>query len=216
MRLQDRRLDLDEAGLVEAAADGGDDPRPRQEELARLGVGDEVQLAAALAGLDVGQPVELVGWRAQRLGQDREVLDAQRELAAARAEGQAVDPDEVAEVEVEQAAHPLLPQDVGAGLELDPARAVVEVEEGHAALAAAGVQAAGDPVAPVAVLARGEAGVRGLHLRDRHDPGEGRRERVDALGAQALELGASGGEELGGGRLVRVRGAGVGRVGHRG
>ena len=193
-----------------------DDPRPRQEELARLGVGDEVELAAALAGLDVGQPVELVGRRAQRLGQDGEVLDAERELAPARAEGQAVDPDEVAEVEVEQAAHRLLAQDVGAGLELDPARAVVEVEEGHPALAAAGVQAAGDAVAPVAVLARGQVGVRGLHLRDRHDAGEGRRERVHALGAQPLELRAAGGQQLGGGRPVRVGGAGVGRVGHRG
>ena len=80
-RLQHRRLDLDEAALVEEAADGGDDARPLDEHLADLVVGDEVEVAAAVARLDVGEPVELLGQRAQRLG---EQLEARRRAARAR------------------------------------------------------------------------------------------------------------------------------------
>ena len=82
------------------------------EQLARLAVGEQVELAVAEARLDVGEPVELVGRRAQALGQHGEVLDAQRQLAAARAEGRAVDADEVAEVEVQERRHALGAEDV--------------------------------------------------------------------------------------------------------
>src|SRR5215211_3865798 len=53
-RLQDRRLDLDEPLVVEEAADRGDDLRARDEQLARLLVGHQVELAVAVTGLDVG------------------------------------------------------------------------------------------------------------------------------------------------------------------
>ena len=125
----------------------------------------------AKARLDVLQAVELVGRRAQALGQQLEALHAQRQLAAARAEGDAVDADDVAEVEVEQARHRLLAEHVGPGLQLHAPRAVVEVEEGHLALAAAGVQAPGHAVARVGVLAGGQVGVRGVDRADRRDAG---------------------------------------------
>ena len=63
-RLQDRRLDLDEARVVEEAADRGDHLRAGDEDRARLLVGDQVELAVAMAGLDVGEAVVLVGRRA--------------------------------------------------------------------------------------------------------------------------------------------------------
>ena len=144
-RLQHRRLDLDEAVLVEVAAHRARSTlRAGHERRARLLVGDQVELAAAKARLDVGQAVVLVGRRAQALGEHREVVDAQRELAAARAEDLAVDADEVAEVELEQRRHALLAEHVGARLQLDPAGAVDEVQERHLALAAAGGEATGD------------------------------------------------------------------------
>jgi hypothetical protein len=59
------------------------DLRARDEQLARLLVGDQVELAVAVARLDVLEAVELLGRRAQRLGQQRPVVDAQRQLAAA-------------------------------------------------------------------------------------------------------------------------------------
>ncbi len=49
-RLQDRRLDLDEAVDVEPAADLGDRSAADPEDLARLRVGDQVELAVAVAG----------------------------------------------------------------------------------------------------------------------------------------------------------------------
>ena len=76
-----------------------------------------------------------------------------------RAEDGAVDADEVAEVELEQARHQLLAEHVDARLQLDAARAVDEVEEGHLALPAAGGEAPGDAVARVGLLA-GRAGRR--------------------------------------------------------
>jgi hypothetical protein len=74
-RLQHRRLDLEEAVLIEVAADGRDDLRAGDEDLAGLLVGHQVELALAQPRLLVGEAVELVGRRAQRLGQDGEVLD---------------------------------------------------------------------------------------------------------------------------------------------
>ena len=70
-RLQDRGLDLDEALGVEPLADRGDRQAPLAEQLAGLGVGDQVELAVAVAQLDVLDPVELVGRRAQALRQQR-------------------------------------------------------------------------------------------------------------------------------------------------
>ena len=151
----------------------------------------------AEARLDVLEAVELVGRRAQALGQQLVGLDAQGQLAAPRAEGDALDADDVAEVEVEQPRHRLVAEHVDAGLQLDAPRAVVEVEEGHLALAAAGVQAPGDAVARLGVLAGGQVGVRGVDRADRRHARIGVRERVDAVGAKALELRPPRREELG-------------------
>ena len=98
-RLQHRRLDLQEAALVEPAAHRRDHLRAQDEQLARLLVGDQVELAAAVAGLGVLEPVELVRRRRERLGQQLPAGGRQRQLAAAALEGGAVDPDDVAEVE---------------------------------------------------------------------------------------------------------------------
>ena len=60
-RLEDRRLDLEEAALVEPAPDGADDLGAEDEELARLRVREQVDLAVAVAGLDVLEAVVLLG-----------------------------------------------------------------------------------------------------------------------------------------------------------
>ncbi len=167
------------------------------EELAGLLVADEVQLAPAEALLDVLQAVVLVRRRAQRLGQHGDSLDAQRQLAATRAEDDAVDADEVAEVELEQALHDLLARGrrawpaaaggpsgrPGPGTPSCPGRG-----------ARAGARRCGDgprsrrrPPGP-----RGRRGPSAIGV----DAREGVRERVDAVGAQPLELGAPDGEQL--------------------
>ena len=89
-----------------------------------------------------------------------------------------------------------MPSTSGAGVQLDAPGAVVEVEERGLALAAAGVQAAGDADAHVGLLAGFESFVRRLGLGDRRHARVGVRERVDARLPQRLELAAAGGEEL--------------------
>ena len=67
-----------------------------------------------------------------------------RQLAAAGAEDGAVGAQQVAEVELEQLLQRLLAEHVDAGVQLHPPGAVVEVDEGRLALAAARVDAARD------------------------------------------------------------------------
>ena len=81
-RLQHRRLHLDEAARVEEAADGGDDLRALEEHLARVVVGGQVEVPLAVARLDVGEPVVLLGQRAQRLAE--ELQDVRRRLSSPR------------------------------------------------------------------------------------------------------------------------------------
>src|SRR5205807_2753257 len=83
----------------------------------------------------------------------------------------------------------LVPEHIGAGMQLDSARSVDEVEERRLAVAAAGGQATRDPIAGVRLLARVEVVVRGVDLRDRPDARVRVREGFDALLAQAGQLG---------------------------
>ena len=118
-RLQHRRLDLDEAVRVEVAPDRGDDAAAGEEVGARLLVHQQVEVALAVALLDVGEAVEGVRQRRAVLRQQLELDHLQRRLAAARLGGVAGDADDVAEVDVDLA-----------GEQLDPPAAVDEVEEG--------------------------------------------------------------------------------------
>ncbi len=210
-RLQGRRLDLDEARLVERAADLADRLGAGDEDVARLLVGDQVQLAAAEAGLDVGQPVVLLGRRPQRLGEQRDVLERDRQLAGARADDRAVGADQVAEVEVRQAAELLLAEHVLPAEQLDAPRAVDEVQERGLALPAARGDAAGHADAHLGLTAGLQVVVALARLGDRDDAVELVRERVHARGADLLQLAPSCGEDLcfaaaeGGASLTRRR-----------
>src|SRR5881227_592084 len=105
--------------------------RARSANSCRLFAGHQVQLAPPVARLDVAEAGVLVGRRAQRLGEDREAVDAQRDLAVARAQGRALDADQIAEVERGEALEVLLAEHVLARMQLDLARAVDEVQEGR-------------------------------------------------------------------------------------
>ncbi len=61
------------------------------EDLAHLGIDDQVEIALAVAGFDVGQPVPLLRQRQQRLGQQPQRVGAQREFAGLGAKGRAGD-----------------------------------------------------------------------------------------------------------------------------
>jgi hypothetical protein len=82
-RLQHRRLDLDEAVRVEMAADRRDETAAGEEVGPGLLVHQQVEVALAIALLDVGEPVEGVRQRRPVLRQQLELDDLQRGLAPA-------------------------------------------------------------------------------------------------------------------------------------
>ena len=166
----------------------------------------------AVARLDVLEAVELVGRRAQRLGQQLPVVDAQRQLAAAALKAMPSTPIRSPRSS-EAGGRTTRRRGRRAGVELDLPGAVDQVEERRRP--ARGARPAGRPGGTSRRAPRRPRGrvVRGADVGDRHDAREGVRERVDALFAQALELRAALGEQLGqrfvlgrGGRLLVVRG----------
>ena len=83
-RVQHRRLDFEIAARDEAAAHRSDDPAPPAQRLAALRVHDQVEIALAIAQLDIGQAVVLLWQRPQGLGENRERGRIDGQLAARR------------------------------------------------------------------------------------------------------------------------------------
>src|SRR5205085_8559652 len=138
-RLEDRRLDLEEALAVEVAADRGHDARAELELGARLLVHQQVEVAAPVALLDVGQAVEGVRERRPDLREELELVGRERRLPAPRLRRPALGADDVAEVQVDLARAARVAE------ELDAAGAIDEVEEDELPVAAPRHHAAGDP-----------------------------------------------------------------------
>ena len=137
-RLQDRRLDLEEALRVEIAPDRGDHLRAQAEELPRVLVHEQVEVALAVPRLDIREAVERVGKGAGVPGEDRQLVDRERRLAAARLRGSSGHPDDVPEMHVHVA------DPAGVAHELHASRAVDEIEEDELAHLAARHDAAGE------------------------------------------------------------------------
>ncbi len=98
--LQDRRFQLDPAARVHVVADRRGQLRPLLEDLPRVGVRHQVEFALAVAQLRVGDAVEEVRRVEQRLGQQRALAHPDRQLPALGHVDDALDPDQVADVEV--------------------------------------------------------------------------------------------------------------------
>ncbi len=159
-RLQDGRLDLDEALLVEVAADRRDDARPQQEELARVVVHEQVEVALAVARLPVGDTMERVRERAPVRREHLERVDGERGLAAPRLRRPAGDPDHVTEMDVE------LADPARVAHQLDPAGAVDEVEEDELSHLAPGHDAPREPASLLKVCPGIERVRRRANSRD--------------------------------------------------
>ena len=79
-RLQHRRFYFQETTRLQLAAQRSDDLRSRDENFANLRVGDQIQVALAVADLDVFQAVPLFGHGKQRLGHEIEPLHMHAQL----------------------------------------------------------------------------------------------------------------------------------------
>ena len=139
-----RRLDLEEAAGVEERPDGAHQRRAGLEDRPRLLVGGQVEIALPVADLDVGEAVPLLRHGPQRLREERQLVDHQRQLARAGADELPRRADLVAEVEVLQDQQGLLRELVLPDEELELLPAVVEVGEDDLPLLADRAHAAGD------------------------------------------------------------------------
>ena len=160
-RLQHRALDLGETQAVQVVADRVDRGVPDPEDLAGALVGLEVDVALPVAGLDVGEPAVLVGRRQQRLGQQRELPDADGELTAPGGHHGPGDADPVAAVQLVEVAVHRGADDGGVDEELDGPGAVAQRGEGQPALAADELQPAGDVDLVLGDLVGSQPGVSG-------------------------------------------------------
>ena len=153
---QHRCLDLAEASLDQHAAHRGDRSRARCEHRARPRIDYEVDVAAAIAHLGIGEPVAHVGQRAQRLGQELDAVHTHRELARGRRDHPALGADPVAEVEAGDVVEGVVAELVARGEQLDRAGLVHQVDEIQPAVAAQAHHAPGNPHRLVGLRPRGQ------------------------------------------------------------
>ena len=197
-RLEDRCLHFEEAPLVEVSPDRRDRPGPDLEHAPRLFVGDQVQLAPAVAGLDVLESVELVGRWPERLGQHLPLRCLEREFPPSGRDRPAGYPDEVAEVDQVEHLESLSGQPIGAREYLDRPALVPKVEEYDLAVTPLSGHPPGDGVELIGLGPGVEPGVGIDHGPDFLATGEFVGEGVGAGGPEALQfLPALGQEVLG-------------------
>ena len=213
-RLQDRRLDLEEAALVEEPANPSHRPGAEPEHLAHLRVHGEVGVALAVAHLRIGEPAEGLDavladlglparQRPERLGEQRQLGHPHGDLAGAGPEEPAPEPYVVVEVE-ELHQRPRLLQRIAAEIALDPAAGVLEMGEDGLPLRAK----RGDPARHGhlrAVIPHGVV-VGRQRLRGRVAPLVSVGERLDPQRRDGVALVAP--------RRLDVRALDVGRTGH--
>ena len=128
--LHHRRLDLDVPALLQEAADGGHHRAAAEEGLAHLGVGHEVEVALAVAHLDVGEAVPLLRRGQERLAQEDDLARLHGQLALARAHDPSRHAHEVAEVHEVEDPVGGLPHLVGPHVDLELGLAVAQGGEG--------------------------------------------------------------------------------------
>ncbi len=192
-RVQHRRLDLEIAARDEMAAQRRDDPAAPAQGLAAFGVHDQVEIALAIAQLDIGEAVVLLGQRPQGFGQHRNRRSVDRQFAARGAADEALDPDQVADIEQPNGCQPLRVEVVAVAEDLDLARGVVQVDE-HAAVADC-TDAPGNADALARLRARRQSRMPAFELCRLLGAGKCVRVRVDPERLQSVELGKTGGSQ---------------------
>src|ERR1051325_5377954 len=99
-RLHHRRFDLEKIPLLEKAPDDADDARALLEQRLDIGVDHEIDVALAVARLDVGEAVPLLGQRPQALREQLQPGRLDRQLLRLGAEELSPDTDDVAQIEL--------------------------------------------------------------------------------------------------------------------
>src|SRR5580700_488819 len=201
-RLQDGRLDLEEASLVERRSQRANQPCTGGEVPALRGAAEQVEVALPVTSLLVLESMEFLGRRVQRLDQRRDRIDENTRLTALGASHRSGDPDDVAEVE--QTDHRVrTSRAIGTEPRLQATGLILDVRERHTAEIAQLHDPTGHAdtrtVRSVDVGGRVLRFIRGEQVA-RLVSGRGRRE-VDAVGrnpacGELIDLSPALGEEV--------------------
>ncbi len=132
-RLHHRCFHFDEIARLQLAPQRRDDARPRDEHLAHFRVGDQVQVALAVAGFHVLQAVPLFGHRKQRLGKELQLLGVDAQLAGAGPEQVALHADDVADIQHLEELEIALADRIFLHVNLQPLAVLLEVREARLA-----------------------------------------------------------------------------------
>ncbi len=210
-----RRLDFQEATGIEPLADGTDDARALDEDLARFRRDDQVDIPLAIALFHIRQSVPLVRQRTQRLGQQAQGLGLDRQFPGAGPGQTALDADDVADVPALEGVVSLA-QRIGLQEQLDAAGLVLDLHEAGLAHHPLGHEATGQPDVPARAFQRLDRpqfgiAVLGLQVAGVVVAAEVVGER-DALPAQGRQFGAALGDEA----VLVGRRRGADLVGHGG
>ena len=138
------RFHFDKPVRFELPPQRRDDLRPRQENLLRFRIGDQVQIALAVADLHVFESMPLFRHVEQRFRQERQFLGVHAQLTRARAEQVAVDAHDIARFEHLEQRVFVLGNRVLADIRLEPLAGLQQVHESRLAHQADGRDAAGD------------------------------------------------------------------------
>ncbi len=186
LRLQNRRLDLHEAFAVQELADRADDQAARAEKVADVLIGDQIQMALAVADFNVGKAVPFFRQRQERLGQQSPGRHFKRLFPALGGEERAFGFEHVAEVdEVRETFERFRADRVQFQMQLQLARFIGQIGESRSPMRAHGADAARERQAL-------SFSAPGLEMRNRFRAGGGAtrvgRIRVDAGGAQLFDF----------------------------
>ena len=208
-RLHHRRLDFEKAAGVKKIADAAQDLAAGQKDRARFFVGNQVEIALAVAGFDVREAVPFVRQRAQRLAEHLKLAHPQRRLTGLGQKSLAFDPDEVADVEQGKHLGLLGGERFFVKINLDPAGQVAEVEK----VRLAEIAVRGD-----ATRGALDAGFRerSAHFLDRPFHGKATSKRIEPASAKRVELAAAVGQQFVVGWVHEETAAAGGRPGRAG
>ena len=144
-RLHHGGFHFDEAARFQLPPQRGDNARAPNEDVAHGGIGDQIQIALAIANLHVLQAVPLFGHGEQGLGQEFDLFDVDAELAGAGAEQVAFDADDVADIEHFEKLEIALADGVFLDVKLQALTVLLEMREAGLSHVADRHHAAGNP-----------------------------------------------------------------------
>ena len=187
-RLENGGLELEEPVVIEIAADKGYDPAPVPEDLSALLVDDQVDVPLAIALLDIGESVELLGQGADRLAQESKRIYPNCDFAQFCTEHMAGNPNDVSPLdELGEKLELLLAEIVFTYIELDLATLVPYVSKDGFAMVPDNINPAcsGDRIN---TLFMGDICIADLNIEHGVLPVKRRREDHDAFVLERTDL----------------------------